>query len=527
MGMYLNPGNEGFTEDTNDEFYIDKTGLLGELNRLINTPNKLVALSHARRFGKSQAADTIEAYYSRGCDSGEIFSNFEIASDPTFERHLNQYNLIHWDVSTYTDYCGGDVVPEMISSVLREVATEFPMVDTTIPFPAVLDEIYTRTKIKFVIIIDEWDCVIRNYSASPELVHKYMQFLHALFKSNVSKRFIALGYITGILPIKKIDDESALNNFHEYTMIDSENLTRYYGFTEDEVCTLCERTGMSFEEIRTWYDGYLINGIHMYNPNSVNQAVFFHKIDDYWKNTSSYGALNRYITMNFDGLRDAVIAVLSGQCVPVNVSTFRNDLSQICSKDDALTALIHLGYLGYDKKNALAYLPNYEVALVFQAALRTGNWTEIAQSLERCDQLLQATISGDGKYVADALERAHSAYSSILQYNDENSLSCVITMAYFTAPAYYMGPFREMPGGKGFADMVFIPRDSDGEKPAMIIELKCGGSPLDAIAQIKDRRYYESLQGYQGQIVFVGVSYDKTTKKHSCMIEKHESNRMI
>lgn len=520
MGMYYNPGNEGFVEDTNDEFYIDKTGLLCELNRLINTPNKLIALSHARRFGKSQAADTIEAYYSKGCDSRDLFSAFKIAKHPTFEEHLNKYNVIHWDVSAFTDYCGGDVVPEMIKSVLREVDKEAISVDTTQPFHIVLDEVCAKTGIKFVIIIDEWDCVIRNFSDAPELVHKYMQFLHTLFKSNVSKRFIALGYITGILPIKKIDDESALNNFHEYTMIDSENLTKYYGFTESEVRSLCERTKMDFDEIKAWYNGYLINGVSMYNPNSVNQAMFFHKIDDYWKNTSAYGAVNRYITMNFDGLKDSIISVLSSTAVPVNVNTFTNDLSQINSRDDALTALIHLGYLGYDKKEGVAYLPNYEVALVFQAAMQTGDWSEIANSLARCDKLLDATIAGDAEYVAGALESAHSAYSSILKYNDENSLSCAITMAYFTAPAHYMGPFRELPGGKGFADMVFIPRGDSKDYPAIIIELKCDISPQEALEQIKNRRYYESLQGYHGQLVLVGASYDKNTKKHSCIIEK-------
>lgn len=520
MGMYYNPGNEAFAEDTNDEFYIDKTGLLHELNRLVNTPNKLIALSHARRFGKSQAADMIEAYYSMGCDSRELFSEFEVAKLATFEDHLNKYNVIHWDVSAFTDYCGGDVVPEMIGSVLREVEKGVPSIDIARPFHIVLDEVCTKTDIKFVIIIDEWDCVIRNFSGSPELVHKYMQFLHSLFKSNVSKRFIALGYITGILPIKKIDDESALNNFHEYTMIDSENLTKYYRFTEGEVRSLYERTKMDFDEIKSWYNGYLINGIHMYNPNSVNQAMFFHKIVDYWKNTSAYGALNRYISMNFDGLKDSIISVLSGTEISVNVNTFTNDLSQINSRDDALTALIHLGYLGYDKSKGVAYLPNYEVALVFQAAMQSGDWSEIANSLSRCNKLLEATIAGDADYVADALESAHSAYSSILKYNDENFLSCAITMAYFTAPAHYMGSFRELPAGKGFADLVFIPRDGGNEYPAIIIELKCGASPEEALEQIKDRQYHESLHGYNGSMLLVGASYDKNTKKHSCVIEK-------
>lgn len=520
MGMYLNPGCEAFLSNINSAIYVDKTGLIGEINKVLSTNDNCIALSHARRFGKSQAADMLEAYYSSGCDTREYFEKFEIAGDPSFEKHLNKYNVIHWDVSSYTDYCGGDVVPEMINDVLQDIETDYHFSNTKMMFHKVLNTICVRSGKKFVIIIDEWDCVIRNYSDQPELVHKYMQFLHSLFKSSESKRFLALGYITGILPIKKIADESALNNFHEYTMIDSDNLTRYYGFTEEEVRDLCEKSGMPFEDLKTWYNGYLISGIHMYNPNSVNQAVNRHRIDEYWKNTSAYSTINKYITLNFDGLKDAIMEVISGGRVPVDTRTFSNDLSQINSKDDALTALIHLGYLSYDADCMSAYLPNYEVLTAFQAALATGSWKEIADTISRSDRLLMATVAGDAVYVAETLRMAHSAYTSILKYNDENSLSCVLTMAYMTAPAYYMGPFREMPGGEGYADIVFVPRASSKGKPAIIVELKCGRSAEEALEQIKSRRYPECLKGYDGEVVLVGVNYDRDTKEHECIIEK-------
>ena len=216
-----------------------------------------------------------------------------------------------------------------------------------------------KTTIPFVIIIDELDCVIRN-SDDKELVHSYLQFLHSIFKSEESKAFLELGYITGILPIKKIKDESALNNFREYTMLKSKPITKYYGFTEGEVKELCKKYDMDFDSVKAWYNGYLIDGIHMYNPNSVTQAMIDQDCDSYWRNTSSFSSINTFITMNYAGLKDDIMTMLAGGKVIVDTRSFQNDLSDIHSKDDAFTALIHLGYLGYDadRKSATVHYPD-------------------------------------------------------------------------------------------------------------------------------------------------------------------------
>jgi len=372
-----------------------------------------------------------------------------------------------------------------------------------------------------VIIIDEWDCVIRN-SDDRELVHKYLQFLHSLFKSEESKSFLALGYITGILPIKKIKDESALNNFEEYTMLDSYPITQYYGFTEEEVKELCEKYDMDFDTMKAWYNGYLIDGLHMYNPNSVSMALNRKRYDSYWKNTSSFASINTFITMNYAGLKADVMTMLAGGKVRVNTNTFSNDLSVIGSKDNALTALIHLGYLGYDADRKKAYIPNYEVATAFEAALQTGEWSEIAKAISSCDELLYETIDGNAERVAELVELAHDTYTSVLKYNDENSLSCVLTMAYFTAPAYY-NIVRELPAGKGFADFAFIPRSNAGFRPAMIVELKYNKSAETAISQIKEKKYQGALSGYSDKILLVGINYDaegNDRKHHTCVIEE-------
>lgn len=368
MGIYFNPDNRKFTEDIRSKIYVDKTWLLEEFNSVLATNDRCVALSHARRFGKTQAADMIEAYYSCGCNSKDIFSKYDIANADDFEKHLNKYNVIHIDVSSFSDYAGADVVESIIQALIDDFQDSFPDIEYNVPLHRIIYKIYQRTKNRFVIIVDEWDCVIRNYADQPELVHKYMQFLHSLFKSMEAGRFLALGYVTGILPIKKINDESALNNFRERTMMDSKNIARYYGFTEEEVKVLCDEYDMPFDEIKNWYNGYLINGLHMYNPNSVCQAMMNHDLCSYWTNTSAFSTINQYIALGFDGLQDDIIKILAGEEVAVNTGTFSNDFSDIHSRDEALTALIHLGYLGFKKQGdnyGAAYVPNYEVRHTF------------------------------------------------------------------------------------------------------------------------------------------------------------------
>ena len=522
MGIYFNPNNGSFMKDRNYEIYVDKTELITYLNKYIGTPKNCLAVSHARRFGKSHAAGMIDAYYSLGCDSTKLFENTKLSQTPDYKKYMNKYNVIHLDISSFWDNFKENIVEKIQEYIVDELKQEFgDKVDFTKMLSVVLMSIYNMTNTSFIIIIDEWDCIIRN-SGDEELVHKYLQFLHSLFKSEESKSFLALAYITGILPIKKIKDESALNNFTEYTMIKSKPITQYYGFTEDEVKDLCKQYDMDFDSMKAWYNGYLIDGLHMYNPNSVSMALNNQDFDSYWKNTSSFASINTFITMNYEGLKDDIMTMLSDGKVYVNPDSFQNDFSTVASKDDALTALIHLGYLGYDRDDQSAYIPNYEVKKAYQAALSTGSWKEVAKSISRCDELLRATINGDNEKVAELIEIAHDTYTSVLKYNDENSLSCVLTMAYFTAPGYY-NIVREMPAMKGFADFVFMPRANAGKRPAMVVELKYNQSADSAITQIKEKRYHGVLEGYSDKILLVGINYDaegKENKHHTCIIEE-------
>ena len=520
MGTYFNPNYGSFKTDKNSRIYIDKTELLAYLNEILCTNEKYIAISHARRFGKSHAAGMIDAYYSLGADSASLFQDTRISEHQGYEEHLNKYNVIHIDVSSFWDSYQDNIIAKISEYIIDDISKVYgDKIDDTKMLNYILMNVYEISGIPFVIILDEWDCPVRN-SEDRGLVHKYLQFLHSLFKSEESRSFLALAYITGILPIKKIKDESALNNFKEFTMLKSRPITEFFGFTEGEVRELCSKYHMDFDIVRAWYDGYTIDGIHMYNPNSVVRAMTDGCYDSYWKNTSSFSSVNTFITMNYEGLKDDVLAMLGGGRVHVNTNTFQNDFSTVATKDDALTALIHMGYLGYDAERRVAYIPNYEVAAAFEAALQVGEWKDVANIISRCDELLYATIDKDADKVAEIIEIAHETYTSVLKYNDENSLSCVLTMAYFTAPAYY-SMIREMPSGKGFADLAFIPRSNAGFRPAILVELKYNQSADTALKQIKERRYHGVLANTCEQVLLVGINYDTKSKVHTCAIEEY------
>ena len=389
----------------------------------------------------------------------------------------------------------------------------------------VMKDIYTATKHAFVILIDEWDCLFREYKEDKEAQRKYLDFLRAWLKD---KAYVALAYMTGILPIKKYGSHSALNMFTEYSMTDPGNMAEYFGFTEEEVSTLCQKYSMNFEEAKAWYNGYHLithskNGdqrYSIYNPKSVVESMLRHKFGTYWNQTETYEALKIYIQMNMDGLKDAVVEMLAGGSIPINIGTFSNDMTTFATRDDVLTLLVHLGYLTYDGEKESVSVPDREVAQEYVNAITTMDWHEVAESIQNSRKLLEALWKLDENAVAEGIDKAHREIS-ILQYNDENSLSCTINLAFYFAREYYT-IIRELPSGKGFADVCFIPRKLYADKPAAVIELKWDKSAEGAITQIKDKQYVEALKDYQGNLILAGINYDKKTKKHSCKIEKLE-----
>lgn len=522
MGIYLNMGNEKFQEALNSEIYVDKTGLIEYTNSVLHTKQKYLCVSRPRRFGKSMAADMLAAYYSRGCESKQLFSKLKIAEAENFETYLNQYDTIFLNIQEFLSRSENveQLIQRIKQRVLRDLKKQYLDIELfdEADLAECMQDIYEESGYPFVIIIDEWDCIFREYKNDKAAQEKYLDFLRDLLKDNA---YIHLVYMTGILPIKKYGTHSALNMFDEFSMLNAGPLAEFVGFTEKEVEKLCQKYEMDMEEVKNWYDGYTFEEVpSIYSPRSVVNSMQFHKLGNYWNQTETFEALRMYIDMNFEGLRDDVLSMMAGEKVPVNTGSFCNDMTTFRTEDDVLTLLVHLGYLSYDFYYESVFIPNNEIRKEYMNAVSVSEWGEVSKALKHSADTLNAIWQGRTKQVAEGIRQAHFE-TSHLTYNDENALSYTISLALYAARNFYT-VYRELPTGKGFADIVYVPRKKFLEKPALVVELKWDKSAKGAISQIKEKEYCKSLEEYKGNILLVGINYDKQTKEHECVIEEYQ-----
>lgn len=412
MGMYLNPGNTGF-QSVLKGLYVDKSGLIDYINGTLGTKQKLTCVSRPRRFGKSFAAQMLCAYYDKSCDSGKLFQNLKIAGFDSYKKYLNQYDVLFldmiWFISTASD--ARDIVKGLQRAVIKELREVYPghFAGEETSLPMALARINAESGKKFIIIIDEWDALFREKKEDKNLQEEYVQLLRGLFRSSLTDKMVEAAYMTGILPIKKYGNQSALSDFYEFTMIDAYPLEEYVGFTEKEVLGLCEDSGMEFQEVRHWYDGYLLGDhLHIYSPKSVLEAVSRKRFGSYWTQTETYESLRTYISMNFDGLKDAIITMLSGVSCEIDTGTFQNDMTTFHSRDDVLTLLIHLGYLAYDASTESVFIPNQEVKEEFLRAIKNSSSPELVKVVQKSEELMEATLHMDGGKVAQLIEEVHN-----------------------------------------------------------------------------------------------------------------------
>lgn len=530
MGKFLRKGNDGFRAVRNGE-YVDKSRLIEIVNATLNTERQFTCVSRARRFGKSIGAKMLYSYYDLWCGDRELFTDLKIYSSPSFAIHFQRYPVLYLDMTDFVTRYNSDTV---VSHIQSDVITELKEVFPEVPYREnsdLADVLYTIVSSqqhleKFIMIIDEWDAILREYKDGGNVAEQYINLLRGLFKPTNAMSTFAGVYMTGILPIKKYDTQSALNNFHEYSVVQPGPMADCFGFTSDEVLKLCVEHNMDYSHMAEWYDGYQIGANkEMFNPTSVMTALYNNYCDSYWANTGAYDTVATYIRMNFDGLRDDVVRLLAGESCSVDTASFQNDLNVVRSKDDVLTSLIHLGYLSYDRDNRTCRIPNREVATEFKSAIVSeSGWDVIANAIKQSERLLNETLSENESAVADALDKIHSDNTSVLRYNDENSLACVLTIAYYTARRYYLF-IRELPSGKGFADIVLLPRTAC-KHPAVVLELKYNHSAETAITQIHNNNYGDALKDFVGEVVLVGINYDKKTKLHDCKIERIKKNEV-
>ena len=526
MALYLNVGNESFQESLNSIIYVDKSPLIEILNRSIKTKNKYFCLSRPRRFGKSVTAQMICSYYAKGQDCSPLFDDLEIASFDDYKKHLNQYDVISINISDEFSRASHNVksmTDILTKSIVRELKEEYP--NCAISSPEFLDltlqEVYNYSKVPFVFVIDEWDCIMREKKEDPDSLKQYLEWLKAIFKD---KPYVGLAYMTGILPVKKYGSHSALNMFTEYSMTEPLNLGQYIGFTENEVKDICKQHDVAFNQMQQWYDGYSFKDVpHIYNPNSVVNAATYKKFISYWTKTETFESLHEYIDMNMEGLRDDIVKLIAGEDVIVDVSTFSNDMVTFHSKDDVLTLLIHLGYLaikGSTNLGVIVHIPNEEIKLEFKTCVKNNNrYAGVYDLIKNTDVLLNEIWSLNSEAVAKIFDEAHQDHTSILTYNNENSLANVIAISLFLSTTNTYNVVRELPTGKGYDDLVYLPKPGVN-KPALLIELKFDKSAQTAITQIKEKNYLQFFKNYKGEVLLVGINYSKDTKTHQCIIER-------
>ena len=543
MGTYLNPGSDRFQETINTEIYVDKTEMISYLNEILKTERKYVSVSRPRRFGKSIAANMLCAYYGKG-DSKELFASSKLAKCDGWDRYLNQFDVIK---IVMTDFIKEKIdveksLEKMTKRILVDLSEAYPDVkydEDDLVYS--MDRFYRESGVPFVIIIDEWDAVFRERKNDKEGQTLYLDFLRDWLKD---KSYVALAYMTGILPIKKYGKHSALNMFDEYSIISPRQIAPYTGFTEEEVKDLCVEYNMQYEDISDWYDGYEVDTsipiemrekyrmgeyegktISIYSPLSVVSAMSTGVIQNYWNKTESYEALAEYIRMNYDGLKDAVVLMMDGGSVKVNLGTYQNDMTTFNGRDDVFALLIHLGYLKYNSDTREVSIPNKEILDEFKSSTKSEEWIGTFTSFKKSQELLNATWNLNEEKVAELLEWFHDTAEN-KTYNSEVALSYAVQMAYYAGQKYYT-TIQELDSGKGYVDLVYLPSPKHPDKPALLIELKYDKTIKTAADQIRDKNYPQKLEHYRDNILLVSINYDKDVsskdvlyKHHSCNIEK-------
>lgn len=527
MGIYINPGNKAFQVKRNGK-YVDKSGLIGVVNRTLGQPNKLSCISRPRRFGKSYAAQMLCAYYCVGCDSAPLFDDLEIARDETYREHLNQYNVLVLDIA---DIIGKSSPSEMLSYITDVVSEEiyerYPNVNKAKSLPDLMLNAVESCGRQFIAIIDEWDAPMRDKDCTASMQKNYLNFLRSLFKSiSITDKVFAAAYMTGILPVKKDGSQSAISEFWEYTILSPGAFAPYVGFTKEEVRGLCDEYQVSLDEMKYWYDGYTLKSVgSAYNPNSVMKAACSREFKSYWVASSDPTSLLEYLNLDKEGLGKSLVDLMVGKDVPINPGMFRNDPSHLETEDDVLTLLTHYGYLSYDEERETVRIPNEEIRMEYAQSVHRVTHVEIIQRVKRSVRLMKDTADMNADAVAAELQKVHTEECNPRHYNSEQSLRGTIKLAYFAYRDEYI-QMEELAGGTGYADIVYLPK-RNSDYPALVIELKAldkkhpERNAEGAIAQIKQHHYPAIIQNYTKEILLVGISYDKDApeKKHTCRIE--------
>lgn len=537
MGIYLNSSSPYslYKSEYTRPYFVDKSKLLRELMPLVEQGNAHVCITRPRRFGKTVMANMIGAFFSKGADSSDIFDTLQIARDKDYRKYLNQYNVIYIDFSKMPGNCKSyeEYISRIEERLKRDLLKAYPEIEI---YPEdslwdILESIFDEYNgQKFIFIFDEWDCIFHKNFVTQGDRQSYISFLSNLLKDHA---YVSMSYMTGILPISKYSSGSELNMFIEYTMASEEKFSDDFGFTESEVDILYKRylemcqsekkiPYVTREGLETWYDGYYAkNGEKMYNPRSVAASLSNSNLDSYWTSSGPYDEIFYYVKHNVAEVRKDLAVMISGEGVPAKIKEYAATSMNLTTREEILSAMVVYGFLSYYQGKV--YIPNKELMDKFDEMLQKESSLGYVYNLAKeSERMLQATLNKDTCIMEEILAYAHNTETPILSYNNEVELSSIVNLVYLSARDRYRVE-REDKAGLGFVDFIFYP-----ENPAdtgIILELKVDHTAEEAIQQIIDKKYSLRFQGklgekakYTGEILAVGIGYNKKTKEHQCKV---------
>lgn len=516
MAVYLNTDSsyEDFRMLRNDIFFVDKSAIIEKISRQINTKNRFICITKPRRFGKTSVLNMLGAYYGKAVCAKGLFDGLNISKSRYYDQHRNQYNIVK---ITFSELSGkGKAYSNYIGRFSRIIENDIRQA-----YPALADmefdslpDLLAASGDKFIFIIDEWDYIF-SHELYKENQIDFLEWIRDMLKD---RPYVALAYMTGVLPVKQYSTGSALNMFDEYTMLNDAYYDEFFGFTEDETAMLCSKqSGISMDEISDWYDGYQTDGGgRLYNPRSVVMALNRGKCQSYWTRTGRLDEVLFFLKYNIGEVREDTVKMVNHMPVRIEIlDEYTAGQDSPSNKKEIYAAMIIYGLLSYH--DGVLSIPNRELMLEFQKALEDDDFDYVAELVKNSMHILNATLEQRGDEAASYLHNIHNSEIPVLQYNDENSLACVVTLAYLSARNKYRIE-REEKSGKGFADFIFYPRQKN--LPGMVMELKADDTPQAAVRQIKDKEYCEKLRREKVEkILLVGISYDTKKKEHQCMIE--------
>ena len=519
MAYFLNSSfkNNEFELMANDKYFVDKTQMIEKSNELIGIKDRYICITRPRRFGKTLNAMMLASYYSKNADFKDLFDKLNISKSESYLDHLNKHNVIYITFNelpnpncSYDEFIGR--YTNLLIEDLKDLYPKLEINDKML-LSDIFTQVYEKTGEGFIFIIDEWDYIFNNSLFSENDRKSFLEFLRDLLKD---KAYVELAYMTGVLPIAKYSSGSALNMFLEFNIMNDHIYDEYFGFTNEEVEKLCKKQNkIAMSELKEWYNGYhTCNNLQIYNPRSVTTALKQGVCQSYWTNTGPMDEIIYYINSNIGEVKDDIVSMVSGIPLEIKLKGYGAEQKELNTRNQILSAMTIYGFLSY--YNETLTIPNKELRIKFEEALEDKSMGEISKLVLKSNEMLKATLRKDTKTMEELIQEAHDINIPIIKYNDENSLACVVTLAYLNARTKYK-IVREMDAGAGRADFIFYPNDKS--KPAFILELKKNSTPEKALKQIKDKRYAMSLREYTGKKFAVGISYDENFKNHKVKVE--------